>query len=172
MDKPFPLTHRRELLTLGGAGLLATFAGTSFGADDESRELSEIEKKNEKLVNDFCASWSTIDIEQIVAFFDDKIIYQMFEGMPDIKGKDAFKERIEPFFSSIERVQWDILRSHVIGNLVINERVDNFYRSDDKPDMHFPVAGLFVVKNGKIVLWRDYSMPKEAQTAAAESTGD
>ena len=151
MGKPFPLTHRRELLTLGGAGLLASFAGTTLGADDEPRELSEIEKKNEKLVNDFCASWSTINIEQIVGFFDDKIIYQMFEGMPDIKGKDAFKERIEPFFSSIEQVQWDILRSHVIGNLVINERVDHFYRNVDKPDMHLPVPGLFLVNICNIV---------------------
>lgn len=172
MHKPFPLTHRRELLALSGAGLLASLAGSAVGGEDETQDLSPIEKQNEKLVNDFCASWSSIDIEQIVGFFDDKIIYQMFEGMPDIKGKAAFTERIEPFFTSIERVQWDVLRSHVIGNLVINERVDHFYRNDDKPDMHFPVAGLFVVKNGKIVLWRDYSMPKEAQTAAADSTGD
>ncbi len=166
MNKPLPLTNRRDLLALGGAGAIAALMGDAHAAEHLAAASSEIEKENEKLVTDFCNSWSSIDIEEITGYFDDKIVYQMFEGMPDIKGKEAFTKRIEPFFASIEKVQWDILRTYCIGDLVINERVDHFYRSDDKPDMHFPVAGLFVIKNGKILIWRDYSMPKEAQTKA------
>ncbi len=154
------LTNRRDLLALGGASVLFSLAGEAQCAEGSADEPSSIERENEKLVNDFCKSWSTIEIDTVVDYFDDKIVYQMFEGMPDIKGKEAFIKRIEPFFANIERIQWDIVRSHAIGNLVINERVDHFYRKDDKPDMHFPVAGFFVVKNGKIHLWRDYSMPK------------
>jgi len=141
------LTNRRDLLALGGASVLFSLAGEAQCAEGSADEPSSIERENEKL-------------DTIVDYFDDKIVYQMFEGMPDIKGKEAFIKRIEPFFANIERIQWDIVRSHAIGNLVINERVDHFYRKDDKPDMHFPVAGFFVVKNGKIHLWRDYSMPK------------
>lgn len=166
MNQPQPLANRRDLLALGGAGVFAALGGELHAGENVVSEPSEIEKENEKLVTEFCNSWSSIDIEEITGYFDDKIVYQMFEGMPDIKGKEAFTKRIEPFFASIEKVHWDILRTYAIGNLVINERVDHFYRGDDKPDMHFPVAGLFIIKNGKIVIWRDYSMPKEAQTKA------
>jgi len=159
-------TNRRDLLTLGTAGLLLSLTETSLADDDANVEPSQLEQDNAALVTDFCKSWSTIDVDQIAGYLDDKIVYQMFEGMPEIKGKEDFIKRIKPFFAAIDRVEWDILRTHTIGNLVINERVDHFYRKDDKPDMHFPVAGFFVVKDGKIRIWRDYGMPKPKKDEA------
>ena len=47
----------------------------------------------------------------------------------------------------------------MIGPLVINERVDHFWAGEGGQDMHFDVAGYFLVKDGLIQVWKDYGMP-------------
>jgi len=51
------------------------------------------------------------------------------------------------------------LRSYAIGELVINERIDHFVANDEKRSMHFSIAGFFLVRDGKIKVWKDYSLP-------------
>lgn len=111
-------------------------------------------------MNDFCAAWSTLDAEQIASFTADKLIYQMTDNMPLIKGKEGLVKFITPFLATVEKSDWEILRSHAIGNLVINERVDNFYFKGKKKDAHYKVVGLFLIKDGKILEWKDYKVPK------------
>ena len=45
--------------------------------------------------------------------------------------------------------------------LVINDRVDHFIRppNSGKPDNHFAVTGVFLVRDGKILYWADYRSP-------------
>ncbi len=151
-------TSRRELLALGGVGALATLTS---GALADDAEPNPIEAGNEKLVNDFCAAWATLDLPTLSGYLAEDVVYQIFEGMPLIEGREAFEQRLQPFLADVERAEWEILRSHAIGNLVINERIDHFYRKDDKPAMHFSVAGFFLVKSGNIQVWKDYGMPKQ-----------
>jgi limonene-1,2-epoxide hydrolase len=48
---------------------------------------------------------------------------------------------------------------------VINERIDEFYPFPGSkiPRMRFHVAGYFLIKDGKIQVWRDFTYPGAKQ---------
>lgn len=149
---------RRRLLT-GLAGS-ATLAGCAAAMPTRERSAATaLEQANEKLVNDFCAAWALRDVDALLPYLDEKLVYQMFEGRPDLVGIQAFSREIGPFLRRLREVRWDVLRSCAVGQLVINERVDYFFAPAGGRDMIFPIAGLFVVQDNKITLWRDYRMP-------------
>lgn len=159
---------RRSLLLAGGlaagcTGLAATNA--------PERSPTPLEAANIELVTRFCRDWATRDVEKLVPYLADNLIYQMFEKRPDLIGLDAFRREIGPFLNDLARVEWEILRSSAVGQLVINERVDHFIAKPGARSMHFPIAGLFVVKNGKIELWRDYSLPGGQPRLEIEKAG-
>ena len=148
---------RRGLMLAGGLG--AGYAGLAAAtAIADGREETPVEKANAALVTRFCLDWASRDVEKLVPYLADKLVYQMFEGRPDILGIDAFRREIEPFLKDLARVEWEILRTFTIGQIVINERVDHFVARPGGRSMHFEIAGLFVVKDGKIELWRDYRL--------------
>jgi limonene-1,2-epoxide hydrolase len=73
-------------------------------------------------------------------------------------GPDGLRSALTGFFSMCTDIEWIIVRQTSTGNLndgtVLNEREDRF-------EMHgrwvtLPVAGVFEIKDGMIVLWRDY----------------
>ncbi len=73
-------------------------------------------------------------------------------------GPDGLRSTLTGFFSMCTDIEWIIVRQTSTGNLndgtVLNEREDRF-------EMHgrwvtLPVAGVFEIKDGLIVLWRDY----------------
>jgi limonene-1,2-epoxide hydrolase len=82
----------------------------------------------------------------------------MYEGGPVITSREEFVRQLGPFLRKLRAVDWEVLRSQVMGPMVINERVDHFYAHDSKYDHHPRIAGFFVVRNGRIVIWRDYNM--------------
>ena len=156
-----PVLDRRAFLAgAGGIAGLASLPGCAPLSDAvSSRGKTELELTNERLVTQFCLDWSTMDADHLAEYLDDDIVYMMFEGRPDIIGKQAFIDLIAPFFTTMQRVEWKMLDSKVIGDLVINERIDHFYAKNPKRSMHFGIAGFFLVRNGKIKIWRDYNMP-------------
>ena len=147
---------RRGLLLAGGLAAACTGLAASESAGHVPTPL---ESANIDLVTRFCRDWTTRDVEKLLPYLADNLVYQMFEKRPDLIGLDAFRREIGPFLNDLARVEWDILRSYAVGQLVINERVDHFIAKPGARSMHFPIAGLFVVKNSKIELWRDYSLP-------------
>jgi limonene-1,2-epoxide hydrolase len=46
----------------------------------------------------------------------------------------------------------------VLGNTVINDRIDRFENAEKK--MEFHISGFFYVADGKIKEWQDYTWPK------------
>jgi len=165
------LLSRRGLLLAGGmagalgGALAGTLAGTlapgsALAADDASGPgQSALEAANAALVTRFCLAWNAKDLEQLIPYLADKLVYQMFEKRPDIIGLEEFRKEIGPFLTDLARVEWEILRTCTIGQVVINERVDRFIAKPGGRSMTFPIVGLFVVQNEKITLWRDYSLP-------------
>jgi limonene-1,2-epoxide hydrolase len=151
--------HRRAALT-ATAGL---FAAPAFATDanKSNKDNSANEKAITTLVNDFCKAWSGKDVEKLVPFISPDIEYHMFEGAPPIKGVEQFRQRLGGFMAGMKEIDWEMLRSHAIGDVVLNERIDHFIQKPDagKPDNHFHVAGVFLVRGGKIVYWKDYNMP-------------
>ena len=151
-------TNRREFMALGGLGMAALALGAQNGACAEDSALSAHEQANLKVVNDFCAAWDSRDADKLGAFWDDKIAFRIIEGQPRIEGKTALIEGTKQYLATRKEAHFEVLRATAMGNLVINERIDHFTREDGKDAFH--VTGMFFVRDGKIVEWQDYSMPK------------
>lgn len=149
-------TNRREFLAAGGLGAGLLLAAGESRADDSG--ASAAEQANEKVVNEFCAIWETMDIDKIMGFLDDKIVFRMIDNMPFIEGKPAMIDALGQFLATRKSARFEMLRSVAVGNIVVNERIDHFGK-EEGPEDAFHITGFFLVKNGKIVEWRDYMMP-------------
>lgn len=157
-DTGFEDRGRRDVLAGLGAALALGFTSISQAAETDANTALEAEK--EKIVNDFCAAWASRDAAQLTPFLDETIEYHMFEGAPPINGLDAFSTQLQPFMADMREIDWEILRSSVMGDIVLNERIDHFIRKEgsEAPDNHFHIVGVFLVRDGKIKYWKDYNL--------------
>ena len=73
-------------------------------------------------------------------------------------GPQGLRDTLTGFFAMCSNIEWVIHRQTFSGTLesgiVLNER-------DDRFEIHgrwvgLPVAGVFEISNGEIILWRDY----------------
>lgn len=120
--------------------------------------MTETERTNEALVNAFCADWAKQDAELLASYFAEPFEYMVWEGGPVITTREAFVQQMGPFLKKLKAVDWEVVRSHAMGPMVINERIDHFYAHDSARDNHPHIAGMFIVRDGKIAIWRDYNM--------------
>ena len=150
------LTNRREFIALGTAGATLVFAAANAAAAEVNPKLIAHEEANIKLVDEFCAAWETMDVDKIASYWDDKIAFRMIEGMQRVEGKAALIEGTKQFLATRSKARFEVLRSAAMGNTVINERIDHFTRENGADAFH--ITGFFLVKNGKIVEWQDYTM--------------
>ena len=120
-----PQIDRRELLAGGAAVGMMTLGLTDFGgirmANAEDINLTELETANETLVNNFCRDWSLRDVDALAPYLADDLLYQITPGQPLITSLAQFKKQMGPFLTNLESVEWEILRSHVIGQVVMND---------------------------------------------------
>ncbi len=149
---------RRGFLATG-ATTAALVSAASLRADDANQTKSKTEERNEQLIAKMCQEIAHLDAEKISPFFADDIVFQLIDGQPPITGKEAFLASGAQFFAQYQRAEFVIHRSYAIGNLVINHRDDHFYPKDGGKRTTFTVSGFFVVKEDKIVEWRDYALP-------------
>ncbi|MEO7385423.1 MAG: limonene-1,2-epoxide hydrolase family protein [Gammaproteobacteria bacterium] len=134
-------------------------------AHDRAADRTDLEIANETLVNNFCRDWSTLDVNAITPYLADDLTYQISPGQPLITSLEQFKKQIGPFMAKLESIRWEILRSYVIGPMVLNERIDHFNAAADSktPSMRFQVAGEFLVEGNKIKVWKDWLIPGTKQ---------
>jgi len=71
-----------------------------------------------------------------------------------VHGPDGIRNALEPFVASCSEIEWVIHHQVAQGATVMNERTDRFKMGDRWVEL--PVAGLFVLRDDKIALWRDY----------------
>jgi len=147
---------RRQFI--GSSGMVA--AATLAGAEVAHGDTATVEKANEKLVLDMCKKIETVDVAQLAPYLADDFVFQLIDGQPLIKGKDTFLQFVGQFFSPFERAEFIVHRSHAMGNLVINERTDNFFAKEGGTNQSFHVTGFCLVKDGKIQEWKDYGLPE------------
>ena len=74
--------------------------------------------------------------------------------MGKVLGPAGIRELLEPFLGSCQEIDWVIHHQVAQGNTVMNERNDRFLMGDRWVEV--AVAGLFVLRDEKIALWRDY----------------
>ena len=108
----------------------------------------------EKIVNDFCATASRMNVDEMLNYFTDDAVYHNIPMEP-AKGKAAIRAAIEGFTKTSEAMVFKVLHTASAGNVVMNERVDTLVMKGGKK-VDVPVCGVFEVKGGKISAWRDY----------------
>lgn len=170
-QNPLDLINRRDLFL--GAGLFAMLGmqdALAGGHTAPRIELSEeqqlaLEKANAELVSNFVADYSTRDADVLANYVSDDIVYQITTGMPDIVGKEAFHKHNANMFKGLDKVEWVNLRQFAIGQVVINDRIDEFYPfpGSKTPRMRFRVAGYFLIEDNQIKVWRDFPYPGAKQ---------
>jgi limonene-1,2-epoxide hydrolase len=107
----------------------------------------------EDVVNEFIARVVAMDLDAACELVADDLEY---DNVP--MGKNHGPEGLKAFLGAIARsvaqVEFVVHRQAAQGDLVLNERTDRFLVGDRWIDL--PVAGVFELRDGKIVLWRDY----------------
>tara|TARA_B110000014_G_scaffold173916_1_gene124108 strand:+ start:636 stop:1001 length:366 start_codon:yes stop_codon:yes gene_type:complete len=107
----------------------------------------------DSLIRSFCEAWSNSDLEKIMEFFDEDAVYHNIPMEP-AKGIDDIRAFIDGFFSMASSITFDILNQVATETTVMNERVDTLIIGENTTTL--PVAGIFEIRNGKIIEWRDY----------------
>ena len=165
---------RRDLFvgaaSAGVAGVLGAqpvFAGGHTGNTPKlsKKEQKALEKANDKLVKDFVRDYSTLDANVLDKYVSDDIVYQITVGMPEVVGREAFFKHNDNMLKGLESTEWINLRQETIGQIVINHRIDEFYPFPGSriPRMRFEVTGYFLIDDGKIKVWRDFTYPGSKQ---------
>jgi limonene-1,2-epoxide hydrolase len=104
-------------------------------------------------VNAFLAAAAKSDYDTALPLLAEDVEYQNMP-IPAVHGREAVKEQLAFLLTSCTDSEWRVDRELASGELVMNERVDRFKVGDTWADL--PVAGVFVVRDGHITLWRDY----------------
>ena len=107
----------------------------------------------EDIVRDFCAAWARLDLDELMTYFADDAVYHNMPG-PPLEGNTAVREGISRFLSGWDETQWDIVNIAAAGDIVFAERVDRTRAGDRQ--VQLPVTGVFELRDGKVVAWRDY----------------
>ena len=147
---------RRDVL---GLAALAGLAALPVPALAGGTKLSAVEQVNRDLVARFCAAWDALDIERIVGLITEDFIYQPFDKAPLTHGIAEFRAFVQPFLESSRAIRFEILRTHVIGPVVVNERIDHILAKPGGKDMAYPIAGVFQIDGGRIRIWYGFFMP-------------
>jgi limonene-1,2-epoxide hydrolase len=106
----------------------------------------------EKIVTEFLAAWPRKNVDELMSYFAPDAVYHNIP-VPPIEGADAIRKVFEGFVGAFSIVL-DVVNIASNGDLVFTERVDRFVMGNKKFDL--PVNGVFELRNGKIVSFRDY----------------
>ncbi|WP_431956605.1 nuclear transport factor 2 family protein [Nocardia lijiangensis] len=107
----------------------------------------------DELVRAMCQSWSDPDPDRISSYFAEDAVYHNIPMEP-IVGRTAIRDFIAGFLTAFDAIDFDIHRQVTSGNVVMNERTDTL-RGNGR-DTPLPVMGVFEVRDGAIIAWRDY----------------
>jgi limonene-1,2-epoxide hydrolase len=104
-------------------------------------------------VRAFISALENKDVEAALTFVTEDVVY---DNVPigSVTGRDAVRTVLSRAIGEAQAVKWVIRRQVGAGDVVMNERLDRFLV--DGTWIEVPVAGLFVLRGGRIALWRDY----------------
>ena len=126
--------------------------------------------ENERVVSEFCQTWTTLDIDKVMEFFTEDAVYYNIP-LAAAKGKAEIRKTIDGFMPGATKIEFKILTTASAGATVFNERVDSSI-VNGRP-IAVPVAGVFEISGGKIAKWRDYfdlqSWLRDARHAPAKT---
>lgn len=117
------------------------------------------EQENEAITRKFVQAWIDMDVDAICSLLAENVVYMIYDGGPVERGVEAIRNRLTAFMKNWKKIDFKIGRLNVIGPLVIHERIEDYHGANGHPDWHFEVAAMLVIKDGKILIWRDYGQP-------------
>jgi len=132
-----------------GAALLWS-AGVSTAWTDTTADRGA---QNEKIVRQFVAAWSNLNVDELVSYFASDGTYYNMPTTP-VTGHDNLRAYIAGFLASWEKTDWEIINLLADGDLVIVERMDRTHAAGRYVEL--PCVGVFEMENGRIKVWRDY----------------
>ena len=153
MNDGTPTLQRRTFVSGSGIALLGALGGS---ANSVAAELTPAEEANVKIVNDFCAAWSTLDLARVTALMSDDSVYRMTETTPPVTGHAALIAQMQPWVDTSDAIEFRVVETFAKGPLVVNHRVDSF-ESTTRP-LTWEGVGVFLVQDGKIKEWFDYTI--------------
>ena len=106
-----------------------------------------------ELVNTFMSAAAKRDYDTALPLLTDDVEYHNMPIDP-VHGPDALKEQLEFLLGQTTDSEWVVHREVETGDTVMNERTDRFLVGGTWIDL--PVAGVFVVRDGRIAVWHDY----------------
>jgi limonene-1,2-epoxide hydrolase len=106
-----------------------------------------------QVVLDFLAAWPRGNIDELMAFFAPDAVYHNIP-VPPVRGAAAIREAFLGFAKLMDSIEIENLHVAASGNVVFTERIDKFRSRTVRLDL--PVAGVFEIRNGKIIAHRDY----------------
>jgi limonene-1,2-epoxide hydrolase len=109
--------------------------------------------RNEEVVREFIEAWSRLDPDELAAFFAEDGVYHNMPAAP-VAGRARIRELIAVFIKGWTATKWDVLNLLSHGDVVIAERLD--HTSLGESSVILPCCGVFVLREGKIAIWRDY----------------
>ena len=97
-------------------------------------------ENNERVVRDFIAAWSRLDVDEIIDYF---AIDGVYHNMPlrVVQGHAALKVMISRFIGGWTATEWDILTLISSNNIVVAERLDRTQLGDRYVEL--PCCGVF-----------------------------
>jgi len=106
----------------------------------------------EKIVTEFLAAWPRKNVDELMRYFADDAVYHNIP-VPPVRGADAIRKTFEGFLGAFSIVL-EVVNMASSGDRVFTERIDRFEMDGRRFDL--PVNGVFELRGGKIVSFRDY----------------
>jgi limonene-1,2-epoxide hydrolase len=133
---------------------------------DANPLLFRTERENEAIVRSFCDAWSAMSPEAICNHLHEDCVYSVYEDGPIKRGIPEIRSTLEQFMTRWREVRFNVFRVAAMGALVLHERQEVYSGREGHPDWEFNVTGLLLIRNGKILGWRDYALPGARQIFA------
>lgn len=88
------------------------------GTASDTAELTETERRNLRAVVDVLQYWNSADIEGIVAFYDDEIVWKNVGLEETYVGKDGVREFLRRLYTAIPDLQFTVEHKIARGDYV------------------------------------------------------
>jgi limonene-1,2-epoxide hydrolase len=148
------MINRRSFLAR--TGLLAP-AAVAFPALAAAADWTDAEKANVAVVNDMCRVWTApVNFEKVGSFLTEDCVYRATETAPPVKGRQAIVDSLKKMLGAVTKAEFEIVQTFARGPMVVNERFDRFVMP--KRSMEWHGIGVFMLKDGKIAEWNDYTI--------------
>lgn len=108
---------------------------------------------SEQVVRDFCASWLRRDLDEILSYVTDDMIYHNIP-VPVVVGKENVAIVFKYFLEIMDPLDLEITNIFSDGNKVFTERIDRMTAKTGHTDL--PVGGYFEIRDGKIAVMHEY----------------